>query len=296
MPLTYVVGQDVGISATVLADTGLPVTSDVVVTVTVTDPSGTVTHPAAGTSGYGLWSAVVPSVAVAGIWLWRMDATGPGISGSWAAEGQWQVQAQGLEQIVDLPSVKAHLNIRAEDETHDDELLPYIYAAGEQARHVCGPILPEQHTQYFDGGGPAIVPDWRPIASVLSVTEYYGLYGFAITEQPLGGQTDAFAFTVDYSTGQLMRRTFGGQAARWAIGDKNIKVVYTAGLGAVSWSVRLGALELIRHLYQLTQQSGRPKFGGASLDSDGSVVPSGFALPNRVLQLWQSDRRGPGIA
>jgi hypothetical protein len=234
-------------------------------------------------------------VSVPGVWLVRWTATGTGLS--WVSETQFQVRPLGAEQLVDLPSVKAHLNIPTNDTRQDDELQGFILAAGDVARNHCGPFLPETHTQYFDGGRSQIMPDW-PVASVLSMTEFYGLSSFPLTEQPLDGQMNAFAFTVDYATGEITRRTFGGEAATFAFGSKNIKLVYTAGrAGAVPWSVRLGVLELIRHLWQLTQQGGgRPKFNGSAYEGGEGMVPTGFAIPSRVLELWQPYYRGPGIA
>lgn len=199
-------------------------------------------------------------------------------------------------QIVDLPSVKAHLNITRDDPAQDDELQGFISAASEMARDVVGPVLGEQHTQWFDGGRPSVVPDWLPLVSVESVTEFYGQSQFALTEQPLGAQNSAFGYTVDYITGQITRRTFGGAPARFAAGAKNVQVVYTSGTGTVPYSVRLGALELIRHLWSMSQQGGVPRVGIASMSDDSTRVPTGFALPNRVLELWQPYRRPPGIA
>lgn len=291
----YYLGQDVGLTVTVLDDDGNPATGSVAVTLTVTDPAGTVTTPATASAGGATYTAVVSSVAVAGVWLYRWTATGTGLS--WASEGQFAVRPLGVEQLVDLAAVKKHLNLALADTSQDDELQGFILMAADQARDVCGPILPETHTQWFDGGTNTVVPDWLPVTTVLSATEYYGLSAFPLTEQALGAQMDAFAFTVDYSTGQITRRTFGGQAAVFAIGTKNVKFVYTAGrAGAVPWTVRLGALELIRHLWQMTQQSARAGWRGAGLDNDGATFPTGFALPARVLELWQPYKRPPGIA
>jgi len=293
--LIYYAGSDVGLTVTVLDDTGAPATGSVAVSVAVTDPAGVVTHPATVSAGSGAYSAVVPGATVPGVWQYRWTATGTGVG--FASEGQFQVRPLGVEQLVDMASVKAHLNMRLEDTRQDDELQGYILAAADLARNFCGPFLPEVHTEYFDGGVPTIVPDWLPVSSVLSCTEYYGLAGFALTEQPLGSASDAFAFTVDYSSGQITRRAMGGEAALFAYGAKNIKLVYTAGRsGAVPYSIRLGALELIRHLWQMTQQGGRPRFGSAGYDGDGPVIQTGFALPNRVMELWSTHRRGPGIA
>lgn len=295
MPLLYFLGQDGGLSATVVDDTGSPATGALTVALTVTDPSGTTSSPAAASAGGGRYVAVVQSLAAAGVWTYRWTATGSGVG--FVDEGQFQVRPMGVEQVVDLASVKAHLNINTIDADRDAELQGFILAVGELARDVVGPLLPEQHTQFFDGGTSRIVPDWVPLASVQSITEFYGLSQFPLTEQPLDAQSSAFGFTVDYDTGQIIRRTFGGAPARFAIGAKNIKVVYTAALGgAIPWTVRLGALELIRHLWSLTQQGGLQRVGTASADTESGRVPTGFALPQRVRELWQPYKRPPGIA
>ncbi|WP_370217915.1 hypothetical protein [Kitasatospora sp. GAS1066B] len=292
-PLIYFTGQDVALAVTVTDDTGNPAYGSPTV-LTVTAPDGTVTTPATVSTGVGTYTAIVPAVTQAGVYVYRWTATNLGVA--FASEGQFQVRPASIEQIVDLPSVRAHLNLPQNNGTSDDELQGFVLAAGELARDVCGPFLPETHVQWFDGGGPTLALDWLPLASVLSVTEYYGLAGFPITEQPLGSQTNAFAFTADYTTGTLTRRTFGGQGALWALGTRNIRVAYTAGrAGQVPYTVRLGALELIRHLWQLTQQGGRPRWGGAG-DGGDVHVPSGFALPDRVIELWAPYRRPPGIA
>lgn len=293
--------QDVPLAWAPVDDGGDSISGgSVTVTATVTDPNGAVTAPTVSSTVSGTFGAVVPG-NTAGIWLVSWLATGTNgnsIKVQAAYTEQFQVQQGGVSQIVDLHSAKDYLRIPLTDTTRDNALMGFIYATSEVARDFCGPILPEQHTQYFDGGAPKIVPDWLPVVSVQSVTEYYGLSAFAITEQPLGTQQNAFGFTVDYTTGQLTRRTFGGEAGYWARGSKNVKVVYTAGrTGALPWSIRLGALEMIRHLYQLTQQGGRPRFNGNALDGlDAPAVPTGFAIPQRVIELWAPDRRAPGIA
>lgn len=293
MSLIYFLGQDVGLSATVVDNAGSPAPGPLSVALTVTDPSGVTSSPAASSAGGGRYVAVVPSVSAAGVWTYRWAATGVGF----VDEGQFQVRPMGVEQVVDLASVKAHLNITTVNLARDAELQGFILAAGEMARDIVGPLLPEQHTEFFDGGRSGIVPDWLPLASVQSVTEFYGLSQFPLTEQPLDAQSSAFGFTVDYATGQITRRTFGGAPARFAIGAKNIKVVYTAVLsGAIPWTVRLGALELIRHLWSLTQQGGLQRVGMSSADVESGRVPTGFALPQRVRELWQPCKRPPGIA
>ncbi|MER6533014.1 hypothetical protein ABT215_04165 [Streptomyces sp900105755] len=294
MWLIYFSGQDVRLTETILDDTGAPVTGAVSVVLTVTDPTGVVTTPAVTSVGSGLYAGVVPAVSKSGVWLYRWTATGTGVG--FVSESQFEVRPPMIGQVVNLASAKAHCKIPASDTTADADLQGFILAAGEQARDVVGPMLPEQHTEWHNGGSPTVTLDWMPVSSVQSVTEYVSASTWVLTEQPLGTSTDAYGYTVDLDRGQITRRATGG-AVCFPPGIKNVKVIYTAGRsGVIPWTVRLGALELIRHLYQLTQQGGRPRFGGAALDGESGGVPTGFALPARVLELWQPQKRPPGIA
>ncbi|WP_329564665.1 hypothetical protein [Kitasatospora sp. NBC_01266] len=295
MSLLYFIGQDVQLTAAPLTDAGQPATGTLAVQVTVTDPTGTVTTPVV-TGSAGAYAALVPTVAVAGVWLVRWTATGT--STAWATEDQFTVRPTGIEQLVDLAGVKAHLNIPAANTSADAELQGFILAAADLARDRVGPILPEQHTEWHDGGTQTITLDWQPVVSIQSVTEYVSASTWNLTYQPLGTSTDAYGYTYDLDTGQITRRATGG-AVRFPGGIKNVRVVYTAGRAGVSpGALRLGALELIRHLWSMTQQGGgRPRIGGGMLDADGgNLVPQGFALPSRVLELWKPEARGPGIA
>lgn len=293
--LLYYVGQDARLTTTVMSDAGAPATGSLTVVLTVTDPTGVVTTPATAQVGQGVYAATVPAMGTAGVWLFRWTATGTGTG--FVDEGQLFVRPLGVQQIVDLPSVKAHLNMPATDTSNDGELQGFILAAGELARDVVGPVLGELHTEWHNGGTVSLTLDWQPVSAVASVTEYVAASTWHLTEQPLGTSTDAYGYTVDLDRGQITRRATGG-AVCFPNGVKNVKVVYTAGRsGAIGGALRLGALELIRHLWQLTQQGGRPGWRTAgALDSESSIVPMGFALPQRVLELWKPQKRPPGIA
>lgn len=293
MTFVYSNGQDVPLNVVVLDDTGLPANAASVV-VSVTQPDGSLLLPTAANAGVGVYQAVVAAPAQSGTYLVHWTASGSGFT--FAYDDQFQVRAAGVEQIVDLASVKAHLNMSLNDTTQDQELTGFILAATAVIRDMIGPIVPEQHVEYFDGGVMTISVAWQPLLSIQSIYEYYGLSAFLLTEQPLGTQINAFGFTVDYITGQVTRRTFGGQAALFAFGDKNVKVTYTAGRGDIPYNVRLGALELIRHNWAMTQQAGRPRMR-SGMDGGGELaVPIGFAVPDRVVEWLAPHRRPPGIA
>lgn len=294
MAFVYYLGQDVPVSVGVVNNNGVPSNAASVVA-TVTNPDGTVQTPAVTNPSTGSYQAIVPTVSQSGTYLVRWVASGSGFY--FVYESQFQVQPSTVEQIVDLQSVKAHLNMNPSDVSQDAELLGFILAATPIIRDIIGPVLPESHTEFFDGGNGTIVLPWQPVISIQSVYEYYGLSAFLLTEQQLGQQMNAFSFTVDYVTGQVTRRTFGGQAARFAIGDKNVKVVWTAGRADIPYNVRLGALELIRHNWQMTQQGGRGRWRASGAGGgDEMTVPIGFAVPDRVVEMLAPHRRPPGVA
>lgn len=194
--------------------------------------------------------------------------------------------------IVSLADVKAHLN--KTDNTDDTELQYFLEAATPIIENIAGPVLPQTKTEYFSGGVSQINVNWLPILSVTSIVETYGQTNYTLTEITLGSSNTAFGFTVDYTTGRIIRRAYNAEAL-FPVGANNVQVVYQAGRATVPANVRLATLMLIQHLWstsQLNRQGGRPMLGG----EDGFAIGSGFAVPNRVRELLQPSPRVPGVA
>lgn len=194
--------------------------------------------------------------------------------------------------IVSLADVKYHLNKTDNDD--DTELQFFIDAATPVIENIAGPVLPQTKTEYFNGGVSQISVNWLPIVSVTSVTETYGQTNYTLTEISLGSSNSNFAFTVDYSTGRIVRRSFNAEAL-FPVGTNNVKVAYVAGRATIPANVRLATLMLIQHLWstsQLNRGGGRPSLGG----DDSFMSGAGFAVPNRVRELLQPSPRVPGVA
>lgn len=214
-----------------------------------------------------------------------------------AFDGAFNVLAEFPRLIIGVDEMRKYFR---RTDVADDAMFEWLCAVvTAMVEDYTGPVVPKQVTEWFDGGQKDCVLSWQPVQSITSVTEYYGLSTFILTEQPLGSQTNAFAYTWDQATNQLMRRTYGGQAAYYAVGDKNVKVVYTAGrlnqpndLAIARW----GAIELARHLWEQTQYPG---FSNVPRSDEGDLPDpqfSGFAMPNRVVDILQPIRRPVGIA
>jgi hypothetical protein len=261
-------------------------------TLQITDPSGNVSTQTVSDSGSGTYNATyVPGVYGRFQVLWT--AVQGGTDGSY--QDVFDVRPNGMSALVSLSDVTEYLNLPTQPAVELNKLQRILNASSILIQDITGPMAPTVYTEWFDGGTETVSPSHKPVIRVLSAAEYYGISEFVLTEQPLGFQTDAFAFTVDYITGEVMRRTYGGAAAQYAIGDKNVRITYQAGRSYVPENVQLGTLELVRFFYNHTQvPSGR---GGRPAGPDGlENVLIGFAVPNFVVEMVQPHWRGPGIA
>lgn len=276
VPLSWVNGTDIGPA-----------------TLQITAPDGTLTTVSNITSTAGTYSATF-TPTLAGLFTVLWTATTTATHGSY--EDAFNVRANAPTALISLDDARATLRLRSGDTADNAKLQTIIEAASRLILNITGPMNDETHDEWFDGGVSTVTPSQGPLVSVLQAAEYYGLSKFTLTEQPLGQQTSSFAYTVDYLTGQITRRTYGGAAALFAPGNKNVYIQYRAGRLVVPENVQLATRELVRHFYTHTQVPGRPKFGNTAGEDGFPELPIGFAIPNFVVQMLQPDRRAPGIA
>lgn len=199
-----------------------------------------------------------------------------------------------------LAEAKAHLNIPAATTTYDAELAGFIDAATPVVEDLAGPILPRTITgESHDGGYDEIITLFSPVIAITSITEYLGTSAYPLTSQPAGSTVSQYGYELVDDSGIIARRNGAGQAQAFPCGRGTVSVTYTAGYSSVPANVRLGALELIRHWWQFSQQGGRPSFGGSS--DEGAYYDLGnYAVPHFVAELLTSARYSkrnlPGIA
>jgi hypothetical protein len=200
--------------------------------------------------------------------------------------------------IVTLAEAKTHLNLSST--AHDTELQLIVDAATPIVEDIVGPVMQETRTENHDGGGPFIVLRKRPVISVTSVVEYRGPITWTLTQASTPAVASTYSFTFEVDTGRVVRRVVGGGTIPFYNGPGAVHVVYEAGNvatnGTVPANFKLGALELIRHNYQLTQQPGHPAFAHTGMAEEQFYTPSGFAVPMRVIEILQAKKRAPSIA
>lgn len=196
--------------------------------------------------------------------------------------------------LISLADAKLQLNIPTTDVSHDTEIQAFIDAAQVVIENIVGPVVNATYTEWFDGGSTFVELRHGPIVSVTTATEYRGRTAYVLTQVTDPGAATQYSYTIEPEIRRIVRRNSGGMEEPFPPGLGSVIVTYVAGRAAVPANVKLAAGELVRHLYQLTQQGGRPAFNGDALD--GSWMPTGFAVPTRVLELLAPQRRHPSIA
>lgn len=194
---------------------------------------------------------------------------------------------------ITLEDARAYLGLPFADPSNDDELQGFIDAAVGIVEGIVGPVTPTTFDEFYNGGTTQIVLREYPVLSITSVRESFGSDPVVLTAATSAPVAVTNSYTVDLNAGVITRRNSGyTTGAFFTTGDQTVEIIYVAGRSTVPGDIRLATLETVRHLYQQTQQGGRPSFNG---DAGADLIPMGFAVPNRVRQLLATHRRPPRV-
>lgn len=173
--------------------------------------------------------------------------------------------------VATLSEFKRHLNIPDSNTSNDTELTDVLTAASELVEKIIGgPLAVQSFTQRYNTSADVIAPNYRPLVAVTSVTPDYGT------------ALDSSTYTVDTAAG-----TVTSLYGTWGTGT----LVYTAGLAAVPYRIKLAGLIIAKHIWETQRGSGRPGDG----DNDSWNPTMGYAIPRRAQELLEYDQI-PGIA
>lgn len=252
-------------------------------TVAVTRPDGTAGSGTVAKDATGTYSATVATTTnQPGRWaiVWSGSGANSGglpyfdVADVWPADPRY---------IISLADARDSLNLASANTANDGELLLYIAAATEVIEDLAGPVLVATRTETVSGRGRACIPLNELPASVTEVKED-------------GVSLAASGYCWD-EAGLLWRGSVEGAGVWSSASPRNVIVTYTVGAAVVPTNVTLAARELVKWLYS-RQQSPRPAFGGVVDQTATAWTPSGFAVPNAVIELLgpQIGNRTPGLA
>jgi len=166
---------------------------------------------------------------------------------------------------------KDHLNIAATVTSYDPEIDSFIARAESAVETRCGPLLAEPVTARVRGSRPLLSVSQTPILQLTSVTPVGGsplTLADLVVERPNAG-------VIEYESG-------GRFGSRW------YDVAYSCGWAATAAELpedlKLGTLELLRHLWGTQRATGGGRIG--TEDATANTLPgAAYLLPFRVEQL-----------
>lgn len=265
-------GSDVAVSWT-------PGTTGGTVVLAVQLPDTTVLDPAPVIDeATGVYSGSVPTTQP-GRYLLNWLLTDPSPAKAYAdVFDVWPADPRFLVPLAEMVSAVRQTTAVSASDASDMRL--FIAAATPVIEDIVGAVLIETKTQYADGGKTGVALHERA-ATVISVT---------VNNQLLTVERD---YVVDdnaaivYAGGRQSPRSFQP-------GRLNVEIVYTVGSSIIKPNIRLATIELVRHMWQLGRQTRGAALPGETAPQMG-YTPSGFAVPNRVLELCAPDVRKDGL-
>lgn len=170
--------------------------------------------------------------------------------------------------LLTVADAKAQLNIAVV--TYDAELQVYCDAVVELVEDKVGAVDNRSASDIVGaaGGGMALLLPTTPVVSLTSMVSIYDSSVYDVTS----------LYVEDPDSGVVRRKTgvpIGGRGP-WTI-------TYVAGRGSVPPALNLAARIIVAHLWET--QRGRAGGRGPSANSELSVVPAGYAVPNRAKEL-----------
>lgn len=183
--------------------------------------------------------------------------------------------------LLSLADAKQQLDI--DTTSHDTELQVYIDAMTAVIERHVGPVENRSVTETVSGRGTTLCLLQTPVVSLTSLTPLLA-GGLPLTTGDV---------IVDNELG-VIRRVDGSvfYGGPWS-------ALYTAGRGGVPPTINLAARILLQHLWR-TQYGAARGLSGIGGGDDFSVTEPvagwGYAVPNRVLQLLEPYKTGPGVA
>jgi hypothetical protein len=176
-----------------------------------------------------------------------------------------------------LDDAKAQLNITSVDAARDAQLQRFVDSATRPVERALGRVVDQRSITdevMFVGAVTSVLLRGAPVIAVTGI------------EAVDGSTTWSTDPTVVHVNGESGRLTLLSGPPLTGL----VSITYTAGYAVVPAEVELAALIIIQHLWETKRGTMRVSLGG----DDEPIVPAGYAIPNRALELLGTSL--PGVA
>jgi hypothetical protein len=284
--MTFDLGAAAQLSFTALDSTGAAANA-ATCTITITLPDGTSVGPTTLTGTAGIYTYQYVTTQ-AGRHTYRFATSGappsPGVGGG-AYSDIFNVAPATSVALISLADAKALLRIAVS--TYDTDLRGFITAISRFIDKYVGDVAPRQITaeRHRSGGNSLMlrhIPVFQPAGQPWPLTSITPVMTYGYTY-------DLSQLAVDLSTGEVKNKI----GLPFFLGDYDL--AYWAGRLVTTENIQLAVQIMLKHLWALERNSGRPS-GFTPSAADDTTLMYGFAVPNRALEVLEPDRTAAGIA
>lgn len=282
----YELGGVAVLSWTATDTAGAAANAGVACTITITQPDGTAIGPVILTGTAGAYSYSYKTIQP-GRHTYRFEATGipgPGV-GVGAHTDVFDVYAATPSAIISVADAKELL--RVTDTKFDDDLKFFIESLTRFIDKYCGPMVPRLVTERHTAGARTLmlrqIPVYVPAGQTTDLVSITPVLTYGVPYDDLS------LLSVDHATGEVIHTV--GLPFYYGSYD----VTYWAGRAYIPPNVLLAAQVILKHWWALERPSARPGQGPATGAADEPALLWGFAIPNRALEMLESERTPAGI-
>ena len=284
----YELGGVAVLSWTATDTDGAPANAGVACTITITLPDGSTAGPFILTGTAGVYTYAYQTTQ-SGRHTYRFQATGipgPGVGGG-ASSDVFDVFLGSPTTLISRADAKDLLRISPANTSFDADLKFFTEGLTAFIDKYCGPMVPRLVTERHTAGAKTLmlrqIPVYKPAGQTTDLVSITPVLTYGVPYD------DLTLLSVDFKTGELIHKI----GLPFFYGSYDIS--YWAGRAYIPPNVLLGAQVILKHWWALERPSARPGQGPAGGAADDTTVLWGFAIPNRALEMLESERAPAGI-
>jgi hypothetical protein len=254
-------------------------------TLTITQPDGTAVGPVTLTGTAGVYSYYF-TTQQSGRHTYRFVATGtPGAGvGVGAYDDAFDVYGSTPVTLISLADSKKLL--RTTTAIFDDDLRFFNEAITGFIDKYCGPMVPRLVTERHTAGARTLmlrhVPVYQPAGQAYPIVSITPVLTYGVP------YPDLSLLSVDKVSGEVLH-TIG--LPFWY---GSYDVTFWAGRAVIPTNALLAAQVILKHWWAMERGGSRPNATSPGAADDVTML-YGFAIPNRALEMLESERTPAGI-
>lgn len=290
---------------TITDPNGIPVQAATPPVATVTLPDGSTQEPAvtfdAGPVNYTAPGPTSQEGRYQVSWA-STDAGKPG-----GLTDAYNVRGTGERALLSLSQMRRTVRVAGTDTSEDDFLAEFGRASTDIVEWYCGPVIQRTIVEELRVGGLVVILSYPPVLDLVPWTQVPANFPAGAGREvpsPPSPMFPVMIFGLTYPAASLYVSDIAMTGLRGEVRHTSglpfyygpYLWQYTAGRPVIPECIQSGYRALLRHIYGMERggAGGTASLGAA--DEETTLTPTGYAVPNRVLELMAPEALPGAIA